>query len=118
MKHEVLAPFGANLWLCSRPKHWRRLRQQIGAFPKKVPDSVGYTQLAVHNTGATATAFYIDERRASGPSGLIGTCAHEAAHAARFLLEHYGETVRTHEVEPYFVGWITEWLWINLNKEN
>lgn len=116
-RHQVLAPFGIDLYLCSRPKHWRKLRKTVTSLDEDKPGSLGYTVLA-SRPGEVAVVFYIDERNASGPAGLVELCAHEASHAAHFLLRHIGERKRTHEVEAYTVGWITNWLWSNLGEVN
>lgn len=41
----------------------------------------------------------------------VGIVAHEAAHAARMILDNIGETERTWEVEPYLVGDVAAAIW-------
>jgi hypothetical protein len=43
---------------------------------------------------------------------LVGTCAHEASHAAGRILASIGHTVdETDEPHAYLVEWLARWLW-------
>jgi hypothetical protein len=50
------------------------------------------------------------------PGVLINTIAHESAHAAGMILDHFGQPYDgDSEAHAYLVGWIAEWLWVNVS---
>ena len=69
-------------------------------------------------TSRTGTASHKRFRRAVlNRDRRAGVIAHEAAHAARFILDAIGETTRTDEIEPYLIGDITAATWRMIHQE-
>ena len=115
IRHHRLDFVDVDLYLARRPKHWRKLRKKFTRIPKEVPTSLGTTHMT-YGAGEAAVIFYIDERKCITPSLRVDLAAHEASHAANFILNYMGEEKRTHEVEPYMVGWMAGWLWEGVNQ--
>lgn len=47
----------------------------------------------------------------------VGTMAHEASHAAKFLFDHIGADVTAHEPFEYLLGWMADCInKVRLNK--
>lgn len=115
MKSTKLDLFGANIDLGWKPKHWQQLRKKYPCLPEK-PRGVGYTQRVERefDPGDYAIILWINDEAHANGAGLCGTVAHEASHAAKFILEHVGETTVTHETECYIVGWIASWVWAKM----
>jgi hypothetical protein len=116
LHHGVIAPYNIELHLATSMKSWRKLRRTLPelAIPKN-PGGGGATVWTADRRGAIDVGHacvFIDvaEYRKMGPLRVGATCAHEAAHVAVFLHEHFNTTV---EGEPfaYLVDWLFTWLW-------
>lgn len=82
------------------------------------PGTGGRTLHTQWKDGGNVVAIWIDpDLYPPTVSHRAGVIAHEAAHAARFILDAIGETERTHEVEPYLIGDITAAIWRMIHQE-
>ncbi|SDD41625.1 hypothetical protein [Auraticoccus monumenti] len=111
--HHKLDVYGADLYLCRSVKEWRKLRRTVDSLGDD-PTSQGATSIDVNPTnGEYAVTIYVHPGL-TDEAERVECVAHEAAHAARMILDHVGETGRTWETEPYLVGWIAGWVWRHL----
>ena len=107
----LIDPFGRTLYVATRPREWRALRTH---FDDCLPENpgVGRTDRIEHEpTDTFEIVVWLNRKHPDVRRDTMTVVAHEAAHAAKFLLDGIGETTRTHEVEPYLVGWIAGKLW-------
>lgn len=82
------------------------------------PGTGGRTLHTKWKTGGNVVCIWIDpDLYPATVSHRAGVIAHEAAHAARFILDAIGETTRTHEIEPYLIGDITAAIWRMIHQE-
>lgn len=109
-----------SVWLhvVTSPAAWARHADRIDSLPAEVPNSLGYTSSDIDAggqglAGQLHVSFYLDLPAHKGLlSALVETVAHEAAHGAGMILDHYEETYTgTSEAHAYLVGWLAQWLW-------
>ena len=82
------------------------------------PGSDGYTLRTEWADGGGVVCIWINpDPYPATVSHRAGVIAHEAAHAARFILDAIGETTRTNEIEPYLVGDIAAAIWRMVHQE-
>lgn len=115
--HHELDIYGADLWLATDPTQWRALTRTVGAVEGDPPDSAGRATFATfhpNDGGLTVPVcvIWVDAAQHKTAAELVNTCAHEASHAAGYLLEHIGQDHHgSNEAHAYLVGWLTQWIW-------
>lgn len=103
-----------DLVLVPTRKSWERLCRLSLADPHAIlPTGIsGHVLNTEWNDGGHAIVVWIDrDPQDKSVAARAGVIAHEAAHAARMILDNIGETERTWEVEPYLVGDIAAAIW-------
>jgi hypothetical protein len=116
LHHGLIEPYKIELHLATTMKSWRKARRLFDYLElPKSPGGGGATVWTADRRGKidVGHAFvFIDvaEYRRMGRGRVEGTCAHEAAHVAVFLHEHFNTTVGG-EPFAYLVDWLFTWLW-------
>lgn len=103
-----------HLVLVPTRKSWERLCRLSLADPHAtLPTGIaGHVLNAEWNDGGHVIVVWLDrDPRDRSVATRAGVIAHEAAHAARMILDNIGETERTWEVEPYLIGDIAAAIW-------
>lgn len=109
--------YGADLYLGTSAKDWKKLRKRGLPVDENAPEAAGLSQFATFHPddgGLTkpVVILWLDLAAHRTVGDLVDTIAHEAAHAAGQLLEHVGHTPRgTDEPMAYLVGWLARWMW-------
>lgn len=102
-------------------KAWDRLCRLslVDSDGQAIPEGAGgYTLHTQWKDGGNVVVIWIDPNlHPATASHRAGIIAHEAAHAARFILDAIGETTRTDEIEPYLIGDITAATWRMIHQE-
>lgn len=117
-KHHRLDIYDAHLHLATNRRDWGTLRRNIKSLKAGSPSSLGFTQrLTFRPDDGSAPeehyVFWIDTKTiGDDTANLVDTCAHEAVHAANFILDWAGHDIAAHdEPHAYLVGWLTRWIW-------
>lgn len=116
--------YGAILHLCTRKRQLERLQEDMpGADPWR-SDATGLTTSLVEigPPNLHHVVIFVDTLSMGEDTAMmVNTIAHEAAHAAGFILNHVGAgatlstTTDAAEHVAYLIGWIAEWVWHHLN---
>ena len=117
-KHHRLDIYDVYLHLATNRRDWGTLRRAMKPLGTGSPESLGMTQrLAFRPDDGSAPeehyVFWIDTKTlGDDTANLVDTCAHEAAHAANFILDRAGHNIASpDEPHAYLVGWLTRWIW-------
>lgn len=119
-RSHLLDVYSVWLHVATDRKQWNTLRKTITSLEKRPPDSIASTKHEAEeiNGGAQVQHFvvYINLAAHTGdgrlPERIVETCAHEAAHVAGLILDHFSvEYDGCTEPHAYLVGWVTQWLW-------
>lgn len=107
--------YGVTLYQARNGREWAAIRKsrepQLGESPK----CAGMTEMHTSNDGSMTFTVYV--RPTDDPREVINTCAHEAAHVAGQILDAANaEYDGLNEPFAYLVGWITQWLWTNMQE--
>ena len=113
--HLRLDVFGVDLYLTTTRAEWKALRQSQPHFDQlgKRPKSTGRAQLvpASKRNGAAVVLYVNLDDDSNAGAELYDTAAHEARHAADFVLEVIGQSPwSADEVAAYLTGYIAKWI--------
>lgn len=116
VKQHTLDIYDAHLYLVTAKRDWAALRRKL-TFLGTTPNSAGLTSFSVWepNGGGRTVAHvvvWIDTTAHPADIALVNTAAHEAAHAAAFILgwvEH-APSFDADEPHAYLVGWLAQWI--------
>lgn len=114
--HHHLDVYDCEVFLARTKREWSALKRHTKATLDPAPQSAGLTTFATYQPVGSFTRphlfLWVDAGQHQRAADLVNTCAHEAAHAASYLLNHLDHTIRvSDEPHAYLVGWLTEWLW-------
>lgn len=113
--------YDAQLYFASTKRQWAALRRRATFIDAKAPDSAGLAHFATWhpNDGGMAlpvVVLWINVAQHRTLADLADTLAHEATHAAGQLLDHIGHRLQgVDEPHAYLVGWLTRWMWQQLD---
>ena len=111
LRHELLATTSRKAWA----RVCRKSLADAGTEHAPPDGTDGHTIHADWATGGRVVMVWIAPDLTTDIRA--GVIAHEAAHAARFILDAIGETTRTDEIEPYLIGDITTAIWRMIHQE-
>lgn len=122
----VVDVYGCVLHLCTRKRQLERLAEdmpgvaELDSAALAVTTSIG--EHRDHGGELHHVVMFIDIRALDGlPGERANTIAHEAAHAAGFILAHVGASrelsspTDAAEHVAYLIGWIAQWVWEHLD---
>lgn len=113
--------YGIELALATDAPQWATLARQLTFLDAETPEDAGQSTFAVWqpDTGPVTPHLVIWVAANSHVSlaGLVDTLAHEASHGAGQILQWIGHEVEgTDEPHAYLVGWLTRWLFDNIDR--
>lgn len=103
--------YGVDVHLATSRRDWSTLRRRFDFLERDDTERyLGLTVYATRNGGKRYLFFWIAPELEGAQ--LVGTCAHEASHAAGRILASIGHTVdETDEPHAYLIEWLARWLW-------
>lgn len=114
--HYRIDVYGAHLHVTSNETDWDRLSRQ---YEVDEDPGLGLTTLTVDTHGNVPhILIHVDSAAHSSEADVVTTLAHESAHAASMLLDHFGHRLRG-EDEPhaYLAGFVARCVWTHLERE-
>lgn len=104
--------YGFDIYLATTPRQWKQLRKQ---FDWLEDDPLGQGRTVIHY--ATKTLIFWIKTKDEATLEIVNTCAHEASHAAHFIMEPLGDDYKPGD-EPvaYLAAWLTEFLVFHSTK--
>ena len=109
----TIIPYGGSMHLVTSKKAALAISDAFGGIPDFDGSTLGTTATCVgQDSGHFALVFVVGTRSAKS-AALVDTCAHEAAHGAAAIAEHFRLDVSDPGAEhyAYLLGYIAGWLW-------
>lgn len=122
IRSHQLDVYDVELHLATNRRDWSTLRRRLPFLDKGAPESAGMSQLATWHPKKRGlpqpiVVLWVDLANHLTSSELVDTLAHEASHAAGQILDRVGHEVKgVDEPHAYLVGWLTRWLWDNVDR--
>lgn len=118
-RHHLLDIFATELHLVFTKGQWKRLDERIGSLGE-APErpQLAVTIADIDDEGQFHVTVYVDVEAHVTQMALIGTLAHEAAHAADFIHAHHQvqSPGPQDEARAYLIGWLTTWMAEHINE--